>query len=327
MSDFHGKKVSTILAADIGGTTSRFAHFTADENGGLSLVSQIWLKTAEADSFPSLLNNLRASNFPADPQSADIVGIAIAGPVIAGVRSKPPLIPWEIDISHAERDYGFRRCFLINDFIAQAFACISPAGNSAEPIISGSPDRQSAIAVIGAGTGLGKAVLVPDGRGGYNANPSEGAHACFPFIGEKELAFQLFLLNMHKTRCATYNHVVSGSGLSAIHEFLAGRHLEPAQVVEQFPNHTETLAWFAGFYGRACRDFALETLSLGGLYIAGGIAAKNPEIVRHESFRDEFLNSETMRHVLANMPVFLIRDQNSGLWGVAVKAARNIHNG
>jgi glucokinase len=324
MPDICYKKLRTILAADIGGTNSRFAHFTADEDGGLSLVSQIWLKTAEADSFTSLLDNLRASGFPVAPQNADIVGIAIAGPVTAGVRSKPPLIPWEIDISHAKRDYGFQRCFLINDFVAQAFACISPAGNSAGVILVGFPDRHSAIAVIGAGTGLGKAVLIPDGRGEYSANPSEGAHACFPFVGEKEFAFQHFLLHAHQTLYATYNHVVSGRGLSAIHEFLTGRHLEPAQVVEQFPKHTETLAWFARFYGRACRDFALETFALGGLYITGGVATRNPEIVLHESFRDEFLSSDTMHHMLTKVPVFLVKDQNSGLWGVAVKAVREM---
>ena len=321
MSDFHEKKVRTILAADIGGTSSRFACFTADESSGLTLISQIWLKTAEANSFSSLLKNLHASDFPLEPERADVVGIAIAGPVIEGVKSKPPLIPWGIDISHAERDYEFRRCFLINDFVAQAFSCISPSGKSAESIIPGTSDRQSAIAVIGAGTGLGKAILVPDGRNVYIVNPSEGGHACFPFVGEKEQAFEIFL---HKTKAityATYNHVLSGSGLAAVHEFLTGELLEPAQVAGQFPSHPETLAWFARFYGRACRDFALETLALGGLYVAGGIAMKNPSIIRHESFRKEFLNSDTMRHVLALMPVYLVRDQNSGLWGVAFKAS------
>lgn len=313
-----------ILAADIGGTNGRLAHFIADEYGEISLVSHIWLKTAEANSFPSFLNNVRAGGFSLDPRNADIVGIAIAGPVTEGVRSKPPLIPWEIDISHAKRDYGFQRCFLINDFVAQAFACISPVGNSAELILAGVPDRRSAIAVIGAGTGLGKAVLIPNGRGEYNVNPSEGAHACFPFVGEKEFAFQLFLLHARQTPYATFNNVVSGSGLSAIHEFLTGRHLEPAQVVEQFPRHAETLAWFSRFYGRACRDFVLETLSLGGLYIAGGIIERSPEIVLNESFRDEFLKSDAMHYVLAKVPVFLVRDQNSGLWGVAVKAAQEM---
>ena len=313
-----------ILAADIGGTNSRFAHFRTNEAGELELSSHLWLKTATADSFADLLQNLRDSDFQLDPRQADIVCIAIAGPVREGVRGDPPLIPWEVDITHAERDYGFQRGILINDFVAQAFSCISPLGKSAGIILAGSPEPQSTIAVIGAGTGLGKAILVPDERGSYSAAPSEGAHACFPFVGEREFAFQRFLMGARQTHYATYNHVVSGSGLTAIHEFLAGSRLEPAQVAEQFPRHPETLSCAAKFYGRACRDFALETLSRGGLYIAGGIAAKNPAIVLHESFKNEFLDSDIMSNVLAGLPVFLISDQNSGLWGAAMKAAREL---
>ena len=310
-----------ILTADIGGTHSRFAHFTANENERLDLVSLLWLKTAAAGSFADLLKNLRNSDFPFDSRQADIVGIALAGPITGSVIGNPPHIPWEVDITHAERDYGFRRAILINDFVAQAFSCISPIGKSAEIILPGAPEPLFTIAVIGAGTGLGKAILVPDEKGGYSAAPSEGAHAGFPFVGEKEFAFQRFLISAWQIHYATYDHVVSGRGLTAIHEFLTGSQLEPAQVVEQFPQHPETLEWFSRFYGRACRNFALETLSRGGLYIAGGVAARNPAIVLHESFKNEFLDSDTMSNVLAKLPVFLINDQNSGLWGAAMKSA------
>lgn len=310
-----------ILTADIGGTNSRFAHFTADEQGNLELDSIVWLQTAAAGSFADLLKNLRNNDFPFDPGQADIVGIAVAGPITGGVIGNPPHIPWEVDITHAERDYGFRRAILINDFVAQAFSCISPIGKSAVIILPGAPEPLSAIAVIGAGTGLGKAMLVPDEKGGYSAAPSEGAHAGFPFIGEKEFAFQRFLISARQIHYATYDHVVSGRGLTAIHEFFTGSQLEPSQVVEQFPQHPETLAWFSRFYGRACRNFALETLSRGGLYIAGGVAARNPAILLHDSFKNEFLDSSAMRNVLAKLPVFLINDQNSGLWGAAMKSA------
>ncbi len=310
-----------ILSVDIGGTSSRFAHFTVEENERLDLVSLVWLETAMAGSFSDLLENLRESEFPFAPRKADIVGIAVAGPITGGVIGNPPNIPWEVDITHAGRDYGFRRAILINDYVAQAFSCLSPIGQSAEIVLPGAPEPLSTIAVIGAGTGLGKAMLVPNEKGGYSAAPSEGAHACFPFVGEKEFAFQRVLINALRTHYVTYDHVVSGRGLTAIHEFLTGSHLEPAHVAEQFLHHPETLEWFARFYGRACRDFALETLSRGGLYIAGGVAARNPEIIRHESFKNEFLDSAAMNRVLAGVPVFLINNQNSGLWGTAVKAA------
>lgn len=310
-----------LLTADIGGTNSRFAHFTADAAGHLELVSLLWLKTAGADSFADLLKNLQESEFPFDPRQADIVAIAVAGPITGGVAFDPPLISWGVDLTHAERDYGFRRAILINDFVAQALSCISPIGKSARVVLAGTPEPLSTIAVVGAGTGLGKAILVSDGRGGYSAAPSEGAHACFPFVGEREFAFQRFLMKDRPARYATYNDVVSGSGLAAVHAFLFGPRLEPAQVAEQFSRHPETLAWFARLYGRACRNFALETFSRGGLYIAGGVAARNPAILRNDAFKNEFLDSEAMGSLLARLPVFLIDDQNSGLWGAAIAGA------
>ncbi|MEW6334840.1 MAG: glucokinase [Thermodesulfobacteriota bacterium] len=311
-----------ILSADIGGTHSRFAHFRSSPSGDLDLVSHLWIDTAEAGSFAELLQKLRGSEFPFDPGQADMVGIALAGPVTGGVRGDPPLIPWEVDITHARRDFGFRRAILINDFVAQAYCCLSPVGRAAETILAGSPEPRSTIAVIGAGTGLGKAILVPDDRDGYSVAPSEGAHACFPFIGERECALQRFFTTSRQVPYATYNHVVSGSGLTAIHEFLTGSRLEPAQVAERFARHPDTLEWFARFYGRACRNFALETFARGGLYIAGGLAARNPGILHEGAFRKEFLDSDTMGSVLERLPVFLVRDQNSGLWGAAMKAAQ-----
>lgn len=120
--------MKNILSADIGGTNSRFGHFSIDDEGRLSLVEAIWLSTVAARSFSALLDGLKNSGFSLSPGLADMVIIAVAGPVEDKVRSRPPLIAWGVDISFAEKDFGFKRCILINDFIAQAFACRSPMG-------------------------------------------------------------------------------------------------------------------------------------------------------------------------------------------------------
>ncbi len=320
MTDRQVIRPATILAADIGGTNSRFAFFSADETGKLSMVSQCWLKTADAATFASLMNKLILSDFPLKPEDADIVGIAIAGPVEQGRISSPPLIPWRIDIAEVQKDFPIKRIFLVNDFVAQAFACLSSVGKDARTVLDGEADPFAAIAVIGAGTGLGKALLVPDCRGNYRALPSEGAHSDFPFVTDREHEFMKFLMLTGVLSHVTYNHVVSGSGLSAVHYFLTGDRLPPHEVVENFKNYPETLGWASRFYGRACRNFALETLALGGLFIAGGVAARNPVLVSHEAFRDEFYASGKMGYLLRGIPVKLITDQNSGLWGVAIKA-------
>lgn len=317
--------MKNILAADIGGTYSRFAHFSADEDT-ISLQDIRWLNTLDAASFSQLIENLRSTGISLMPEDADIVVIAIAGPVEEGVRSSPPFIPWDIDLSFAGRDYSFRRYALINDFIAQAFACLTDVGRSAEVVLPGQPVKGSAIAVIGAGTGLGHASLVHDGKGGYLALPSEAGHANFAFVSKQEYEFQEFLLRERGESFIIGNTVVSGKGLSFIHRFLTGEELDPASVAERLPQHPETLNWAARFYGRACRNFALQALALGGLYIAGGVAAKIPELVYHKAFEAEFRSSDTLAALLEKIPVYLIKDENSGLWGSAAYGVKQLKN-
>jgi glucokinase len=316
-----------ILAADIGGTNSRFAHFQIDENGSLVLMETKWLATTEAGSFSQLLEQLRQSDgaFPVD--EADIAIIAVAGPVKHGTYSAPPYISWDIDLAGGESKKVFRKGYLINDFVAQAYACPSPVGKSARTILAGEIDPDGTIGVIGAGTALGKAILVPIPGHGFVALPSEGGHGDFPFISRQEMAFQEFYRRKSGQKHITGNLVVSGRGLRYIHWFLTGEELEPREVAARFTPESVTLAWAAKFYGRVCRDFALDVLALGGLYIAGGVAARNPEILTHAGFRNEFLGSSTMGHLLATIPVFLIDNQDSGLWGAAFYGRQILQKG
>ncbi len=318
--------MKNILAADIGGTHSRFAHFSADEDT-TALREIRWLNTRDAASFSNLIENLRSTGMSLIPEDADIVVIAIAGPVEQGVRSSPPLISWDIDLSSARGDFGFRKFALINDFIAQAYACLTEVGRSAVDILPGKPQPDSAKAVVGAGTGLGHAALVPDGGGGYLALPSEAGHANFSFVSQQEYEFQEFLLKDLGESYITGNTVVSGNGLSHVHRFLTGEDLDPASVAEKFSQYPETLNWAARLYGRACRNFTLQVLASGGLYIAGGVAAKTPELVSHKAFEAEFRSSDTLAALLEKIPVYLIKDENSGLWGAAAYGIQKLSRG
>jgi glucokinase len=314
-----------ILAADIGGTNSRFGHFQSGPDGALVLLEKRWLPTAEAASFAELLDQLARSGFSLPAQQADSAVIAIAGPVEQGVRAVPPNIAWTIDLEAVEVSGSFSRACLINDFAAQAYACVSPMGRSARVILPGEPVRDAMIGVLGAGTGLGKAMLVPVSGSPMLAMPSEGGHALFPFSTEKEWAFQAFCRKKSGQDHITGDLVVSGSGLRFVHWFLTGEDLEPSAVAARFAEAPETLAWFARFFGRACRNFALEVLARGGLFIAGGVAGKNPKILLHEQFHTEFLDSPTMGHVLKRIPVHLLDDQDSGLWGAAFHGRQLLH--
>jgi glucokinase len=314
-----------VLTADIGGTNSRFAYFRTDETGNLELVEIKWLKTKDASSFGILLENVKASGFSLKPGKADIAVFALAGPVEDGLRCSPPFISWDIDISNAKNEYGLKKSFLINDFVAQAYACLSEIGEKAELVKTGHSIENAPVAVIGAGTALGKAVIIPDGRSNFIAVPSEGGHTSFPFETREECSFRDFLIKEIGDSYITWNKVVSGRGLCYIHKFLTGISLEPQEVVEAMLPESETLIWASRFYARACRNYALETLSLGGLFITGGVAARTPSVVMNKSFVDEFIRSDTLHSLLVNIPVFLIKDENAGLWGGAVFGQRKMN--
>ncbi len=315
-----------ILAADIGGTSSRFAAFELGGDGILRLSATNWLKSGEARSFTQLLEQLRATDFPIKPENADICVFAIAGPVERGVYCKPPLLAWDVDLSNAEKDFGIKRCALLNDFLVQAFACRSEIGQNAAPVLPGTPIADAPVAAIGAGTGLGKAVLLPDGHGGFVGGASEGGHTNFPVESSREFEFFKFACERLSEEWPSWNHVVSGRGLSLIHEYLTGEELEPQDVATRLVEGSETLAWCSTFYGRVCRNYALETLCFGGMYIAGGVAAKNPQLVLHARFKEEFYNSSIHRKVLQSIPVFLIDNEESGLWGAGFYGAQELRS-
>jgi glucokinase len=306
-----------ILAADIGGTNSRFAHFTIDDRDVLSLVDSRWLETGSACSFSGLLEMLHESEFSLSVNQSDMAVLAVAGPVVNEVYSDPPNISWDIDVSNCRKDFLLKRCMLINDFAAQAYACRSPIIDSARPVVAGEIDSTATLAAIGAGTGLGMAALTPDGAGGYVVTPSEGGHSAFPFETGDEFEFMKFLTDRFESPYVEAEHVVSGRGLSLIHEFISGNKLSAAEVGAGLTRDSRTLRWMARYYGRVCRNYALQVLARGGVYIAGGVAAKVPAIVTHPEFERQFKRSKTMSGLLEKTPVFLNSNEESGLWGAA----------
>lgn len=317
--------MKNILSADIGGTNSRFAYFKCRSDDHLSLVESKWLKTREASSFAELLNQLKASDFSLPFDQVEAAVFAVAGPVEGGTYSEPPHIPWVIDVSNVCDEFGLKRCELINDFVAQAFACRSPVIESAQQIVAGDIHPEAPLVVIGAGTGLGQAALLPCKGRGYVPLPSEGGHTSFPFESEKELGYMKFLLKKLEVPYVTTETVVSGGGLSLLHQFLTGEKLEPAQVASRLKEDSEVLHWMARFCGRVCRNYAFQFLARGGVYIAGGVAAKTPILVTHAAFVSEFHRAETnMFHVLKHIPVFLNSNEESGLWGAALRGVHQL---
>lgn len=315
---------SRILVADIGGTSSRFAEVLLHADRTVELDRTVWFKTQEATSFEHLLG--KAKDQGLELSSYPLLVFGVPGPVEGGTYCKPPLIAWEICSDVAIKHFQLQRLVLVNDFVTHAFCCASPLASSAEKILPGSKREGATIAVIGAGTGLGKAFLLPDQHGNYHPGASEGGHSTFPVETKEEWEFAEFAYQKLGVNQISGDDIVSGKGIVLIHEFLSGTSKPIEEIAASFTSgSSRTLEWAARFYGRICRNFALETLSFGGVFVAGGVAAKNPILLKHPAFAEEFRHSRVHRKLLETIPVFLFVNQESGLWGAAYLAQSLMH--
>lgn len=316
MAQTGASRLRHILAADIGGTNSRFAHFAVGSDARPELVSTVWLATPEAGSFVELLAGLERTDFDLRPEKADAAVFAVPGAVVGRRPVRFANIDWALDLEALVEAYGLSRSACINDFLAQAHGC-RLLGNTAEPILPGTMDPSQVQAVIGAGTGLGHAALIPMGPGRVMGLPSEAGQAAFPFSGPEETAFGEFLCRQTGENYARGDSVASGSGLAHLHQFLTGETRTPAEVGAALSPQSRTTALFARFFGRVARQYVLGLVAAGGVYISGGVAAKNPLVVTHPEFAREFYDSPTYGHLLRTVPVRLVRDAHVGLYGAA----------
>jgi glucokinase len=315
-------KDDAILVADIGGTNCRFALFAAAA-GLLRLCKTAARPTAGLRTINDLFRACDASGLGLPIRAADIVVLAVAGPVDGPERGRMTNADLLVDPREADPAHAPRKARVINDFHAQALASLTEPGARASLLLPASPPppQGATRGFIGAGTGLGAASLIQpiqNGAGGWIAVPAEMGQTAFAFIGQEEEALHAFIRRETGSPYARGDDVLTGRGLSLLHRFLAGTDLAPEAVSSRvLTRDTPTRRWYARLYGRACRNWALTVLCRGGLYICGGIAAKNPQIFQCPEFVEEFYNSPHYAGLLHSIPVFLNADEHSGLWGAA----------
>ena len=168
--------------------------------------------------------------------------------------------------------------------------------------------------------------------------PSEAHHADFPAQNSMELELVEFIKKFRKTGNVTNGDVLSGEGLESIYLFLrkSGKFNETkfTKEIDKAKSKPEmiskyrrkdiicrkTFEIFKIAYARFAKGCVLDSLSFGGLYISGGIAAKNQDIFDRQ-FIKEFEESQKMRKVLQKVPIYIILDYDAGLLGAGFAGA------
>jgi len=306
-----------ILAADIGGTNCRFGHFEFVAGQAPLLLESFSVPTASVHTFAQALERLRESGFGLDPKDADRIVLAVAGAVQDGNYCRLTNASWSIDLTDSNIGLPQERTFLINDFVAQALGSQTRYATQSAITIQEGVARPGVVAAVGAGTGLGLCALAPLPGGDFLPLPSEGGHAALAVVSRREFEFLEFLQAQTGHSHGFGDIMVSGPGLSFLHEFLTGRRLAPPEVAREIGPDSETTRWFARFYGRACRVYVLYVLALGGVNLCGGLAAKNPFLVSNEEFLREFRDCPAYGALLERVPIRLITALDTGLHGAA----------
>lgn len=311
-----------VLAADIGGTHSRFARCEVEAGFRVRRgpVFRMGTRQPGVKSFPAFWDAFRAAAPAALAKAAvDAIVIAVAGSV-ADREAVLPNIDW--DIRPEDLD-GLGRVLLLNDFVAQGYAVAASGAHGLEPVRD-APQAEGAMAVIGAGTALGHCALHPrtgsaEGELSWRVAGSEAGHVHFAFHGARELIIAQRMLELSGKPALTNDDVVSGRGAACLHEALTGESRSAAEALAAADS--ETAAWFARFYARACRHFCLTVFPVSRLVVSGGLAAHNPHLVRSAAFLEEFEDAGEFRDLMRRVPVSLNTDQDIGIRGAAVFAA------
>ena len=321
-----------VLAGDIGGTKTALAIYAQRPAEG---PAQRLVRAARYPSQgPGLLPIVR-DFLSAGRESVRAAVFAVAGPVLA-TRCELTNLGWQLDADDLTRALGVPVA-LINDFHGVALGVGTLADDQLEWFQPGERDPHGVVAVLGAGTGLGEAVLVP-GPGGARVISGEGGHADLAPRDDLEIDLLRHLLARHAH--VSYERVLSGPGLVALYEFLVARgHAhelpatrermaqgDPAAVIGALgvggddPACVRAVELFAGLFGAEAGNLALKTLPGGGLYLAGGVSLRLRPRLR-AGFLAGFLAKGRMSGLLRRIPVALVLDPEVGLRGAALAAA------
>jgi glucokinase len=312
-----------IVAGDIGGTKVLLQFVDASQTGRTVLAEQRYESHAYA-TFDDLLGAF-VKEHVAGP--VDAACFAVAGPVFAD-RAEVTNLSWKMDAMALAKQFSIGRVSLINDFYAVALGVPILAPADFLILNAGTRVPFAPIAILGAGTGLGEANLVHDGVK-WNVVPSEGGHA--DFAPQDEEQTQLFLALHAQYGHVSWERLLSGAGLVNIHNFVSGEEKPydetlPMEIAKALAAGdsvaVKTFAIFVDIYGAEAGNMALRLLARGGVYLAGGVAAKNIDQFTDGRFLDAFLRKGRFQHILAAIPVNLITNPKVGLLGAGEMAVR-----
>jgi glucokinase len=334
--DWSMKKEKTILAGDIGGTKTNLGLFARGERRPSPL---------RIESYPSRespnLEHIIEEFLQSHPSSISSACFGIAGPVVNG-RCKTTNLPWEVSEARLQKKFKWAKAHLLNDLAATALSIPLLTRGEWVSLNRGKRQEGGNVALVAPGTGLGQSLLVFH-QGRYAPVSSEGGHVDFASNTEAQVNLWRFLRG--KYGHVSVERVVSGPGLVDIYSWLrdSSRLGEPSWLKELFKEEdparvitdcalggkhalcVEALDAFASILGAVAGNLALTGLTMGGVYLGGGIPPKILPVLKSGRFLEAFLNKGRFSDLLKKIPIRVILNERAALLGAAEWAFHSVN--
>ncbi|MFL6797575.1 MAG: glucokinase [Xanthobacteraceae bacterium] len=294
------------LLADIGASNARFALLA---NGLLGPVRYF-----SVTDFPRFLDVL-AAFWEQDCRGLPVTQavLAVAGPIEAN-RCVLTNCSWVVDAQELSEAFGFDSVRVCNDFEAAALSLPYLADAHLHRLGGGISRPDAPMVVLGPGTGLGLAGLVPAGQD-WAVVGGEGGHATMPASSADEDVILQHL--RHEFGHVSAERVISGQGLENLYravaavDGVAAPPLEAASITAAALAGTcatavRALDLFCAMLGTFAGNVALTFGARGGVYIAGGIAPRITDFLTRSHFRERFEQKGRFRQYLEAIPTSVI---------------------
>ena len=310
----------TILGADIGGTKTLIGLAQYD-NSGWQLCAQQRYSNQDYASADTLIRE-----FIADHDIPDTAALAVAGPVnTSGFHTTARLtnLDWALSSQSLQTQTGVGTVELINDFVALGYSLPLMQDDDLLTLQTGHPNPAAPMALLGAGTGLGQALVI-NNSGQTCVYPSEGGHVDFAPQSQQQIELYQFLAEQYGH--VSVERLLSGPGLENIYRFLSAGSSLPAAEISQAgvakPDSLQgqALSLFASIYGAQAGNVALNYMPGAGLFLAGGVTAKLAHYLGKSKFVDSFLDKGRFGDYLGHIPIHIIRSESAGLTGALQRA-------
>jgi glucokinase len=321
-----------ILVGDIGGTKTNLALF-AKETGPRKPLQEKTFSSLQYGTFEAMVTEFLGET--KEPVVAGCFGVA--GPVVNN-KAQITNLTWVVDGPKLMSIFHWSSVALLNDLESVGYAIPILDKEDLHTLSAGKPTTDGCIAVIAPGTGLGEGFLTKEG-GSYLTHPSEGSHADFAPVGALQIGL-LTYLNARGYTHVSVERVCSGAlGIPNLYAYLKSTGLdEPGWLADKLATVDDptpvivnaaqdsahpcelaraTLGLFVEILGAESGNLALKVLSIGGIYLGGGIPPRILKELEKPTFLQALRSKGRFKQLLTGMPVHVILNAKAGLLGAA----------